>query len=299
MENQANEYFETHRVHNLVDEMLHAAVDAKPEDLKNFWRDWLGDRLREELSFKAVIFDLDGCITKTASVHSRAWKAMFDAYLKDRDGEGFKEFTTKDYLDHVDGRPRYEGVETFLSSRGIDIDRGDPSDKPNQENITCCSLGNRKNDFFLSVLETEGVEVYPSSVRIMQTCRSLGIRLGLASSSKNALSVLEKAGLTHLIESRIDGVVSAERGLKGKPAGDIFVTACTELGVSPSEAIVIEDAVSGVAAGRHGNFRLVIGLARENNREELEKHGAHVVLEDFGAVTLKKINDWFLAQPVP
>lgn len=250
-------------------------------------------------AFKAVIFDLDGVITKTAAVHSRSWKKMFDAYLKDKDGASFKAFTPEDYLKYVDGKPRYEGVKSFLESRSISLPMGDPSDKPDKQPITCCSLGNRKNDFFVQVLNDEGVEPYMSTVRIMTQLRLAGVRVGLASSSKNAEKVLNAAQLMHLIEERVDGVVSAARGLKGKPAGDIFVTCSKLLGVEPRDAIVVEDATSGVAAGRNGRFRLVLGLAREENEEELRHHGAHVVLTDFGDSTLHDLNKWFLDQPDP
>ena len=245
-------YFKEQGIHELIDSMLGAAVKEKPSDIKSFWRDWLGRDMLNDCGYKAVIFDLDGCITKTAEVHSRAWKSMFDAYLKSECEAGQREFSTQDYLTYVDGKPRYEGVRSFLTSRGIDIPFGDPSDKPAMLPITMCSLGNRKNDFFVQVLDTEGVEVYPSSVRLIKQAREIGLRVGVASSSKNAERVLEAAGLTHLIEERIDGVVSADMGLKGKPAGDIFVTCCQKLGCVPAEAIVIEDATSGVAAGRDG-----------------------------------------------
>eukprot|EP01060_Flectonema_neradi_P040200 TRINITY_DN9070_c0_g2_i2.p1 TRINITY_DN9070_c0_g2~~TRINITY_DN9070_c0_g2_i2.p1 ORF type:complete len:302 (+),score=37.33 TRINITY_DN9070_c0_g2_i2:92-997(+) len=292
-------YFKEHGVHGLIDSMLGAAVKEKPDDIKAFWREWLGRDMLNDYQFKALIFDLDGCITKTAEVHSRAWKSMFDAYLKDECEGDHTEFTSQDYLKFVDGKPRYQGVKSFLDSRGISLPFGDPSDLPSKQPITMCSLGNRKNDYFVKVLKTEGVTEYPSSVRLIKQAREIGIRVGVASSSKNAKHVLESAGLSHLIEERIDGVVSAEMGLKGKPAGDIFVTCCKKLGCLPHEAIVIEDATSGVAAGRDGKFRLVIGLAREENIRELRDAGAHIAVEDFGNATLKTLNTWFTQQPVP
>ena len=245
-------YFQKHNVDALVEGLLMSAYEDNAADVRDHMRRSLEDQIRSELHFKAIVFDLDGCITKTAAVHSRAWKAMFDAYLKNEAGGDQTEFTSKDYLDFVDGRPRYEGVETFLKSRGLTLEHGDPSDKPDRQPVTYCSLGNRKNDFFVDVLEKEGVETYPSSVRIIQACKSMGIRFGVASSSKNAATVLSAVGLSPLVEERIDGVVSAEIGLKGKPAGDIFVTCCRRMGVEPKDAIVVEDATSGVAAGRHG-----------------------------------------------
>eukprot|EP01061_Rhynchopus_euleeides_P025481 TRINITY_DN4122_c0_g1_i1.p2 TRINITY_DN4122_c0_g1~~TRINITY_DN4122_c0_g1_i1.p2 ORF type:complete len:332 (+),score=128.51 TRINITY_DN4122_c0_g1_i1:56-997(+) len=294
------EYLQKQKAKELVDDLLSAALQENAQDLPDFCRRKLAEKIKADLKFKAVIFDLDGCITKTAAVHSRAWKAMFDSFLKtEAPGAPLPEFTPSDYLKYVDGRPRYEGVQNFLKSRNIDLPMGDPSDEPGAKTLTCCSLGNRKNDFFMEVLNNEGVEVYPSSVRIIQSCRDLGIRLGVASSSKNAAKVLDTAGLSPLIEERVDGVVSADIGLKGKPAGDIFVTCCERLGCKPSEAIVVEDATSGVEAGRNGKFRLVIGLAREDNQEELKKFGAHVVVDDFHDATLTTINEWFQAQPEP
>jgi len=244
--------------------------------------------------FEAVIFDLDGVITKTANVHSRAWKKMFDEYLHHREkkiGEPFKEFTSEDYLQYVDGKPRYDGVKSFLDSRNIKLAFGSPDDVPEQETI--CGLGNRKNEAFNDVLKSEGVEAYPSTVKLLEQLKKDGIRIGVASSSKNAEGVLTAAGLMHFIETRVDGVVSAELGLNGKPASDIFVTAAKNLGVDPNKSIVVEDATSGVQAGRNGNFGLVIGLAREDNIEVLKANGADIVVEDLDEITLNDINNWF------
>ena len=197
--------------------------------------------------FEAVIFDLDGVITRTALVHSHDWKKMFDDYLMYREklhGETFREFTQKgDYLPFVDGKPRYEGVKSFLESRGIHIPFGDPSDDVALE--TVCGLGNRKNITFNEVLQRDGVSVYESTVQMIHDLKKAGIKVGVASSSKNCEAVLEAAGLMPLIETRVDGVVSAEMGLKGKPEPDIFTTAAANLGVKPHNAIVVEDAVSG------------------------------------------------------
>ena len=245
--------------------------------------------------FEAVIFDLDGVITRTALVHSHAWKKMFDDYLLQREkefGEPFKEFTQKDdYLPFVDGKPRYEGVKSFLESRGINIPFGDPSDEVALE--TVCGLGNRKNITFNEVLKRDGVSVYESTVQLIHDLKKVGIKVGVASSSKNCEAVLEAAGLMPLIETRVDGVVSAEMGLKGKPEPDIFTTAAANLGVKPHNAIVVEDATSGVAAGKAGNFGLVLGLAREENINELLINGADIVLEDISETTLEGLNDWF------
>ncbi len=246
--------------------------------------------------FDAVIFDLDGVITKTATVHSHAWKKMFDEYLRYRNekyGEPFKEFSQNDYLAYVDGKPRYDGVKSFLESRNINIPFGTSADTPDME--TVCGLGNKKNNAFNEVLKNEGVEVYPSTVELMENLRRAGIHIGVASSSKNCEAVLKAAGLMHLVETRVDGVVSAKLGLKGKPAPDIFVMAAGNLGVKPYRAVVVEDAVSGVAAGRNGNFGYVIGVAREGNEKELKINGADTVVADLAETSIEKIEEWFVS----
>jgi len=245
--------------------------------------------------FEAVIFDLDGVITKTALTHSRAWKKMFDHYLLGREQvyqEPFKEFTGQDYLTYVDGKPRYEGVKSFLESRHIDLPFGHPDDDIAME--TVCGLGNRKNEAFNEVLTNEGVEVYPATVALMEQLKKDKVRIGVASSSKNCEAVLTRAGLNHLVETRVDGVVSADIGLKGKPQPDIFLTAAKNLGVDPDLTIVVEDAVSGVQAGKNGNFGLVLGLAREENHEALKANGADLVLNDLEEITIDELNDWFV-----
>lgn len=247
-----------------------------------------------QYAFDAVIFDLDGVITKTATVHSHAWKKMFDDYLKLREkehGEVFKEFTQDDYLTFVDGKPRYDGVKSFLESRGINLPFGTPDDPAEME--TVCGLGNKKNVAFNEVLSREGVEVYPSTVALMQALKEAGIRVGVASSSKNCELVLKAARLEHLVETRVDGVVSAQMKLNGKPAPDIFLTAAKNLGAKAARSVVVEDAVSGVAAGRNGNFGLVLGVAREDNKAELKRNGADIVVEDLEEVDINKINTWF------
>jgi beta-phosphoglucomutase family hydrolase len=245
--------------------------------------------------FEAVVFDLDGVITKTALVHATAWKKMFDEYLRSREermGEPFREFThAGDYLPFVDGKPRYKGVSSFLESREIGIPYGDPGDDPEME--TVCGLGNRKNIMFNRVLNEEGVETYASTLKIIHDLKKAGVKIGVASSSKNCRQVLEKAGLLGLFETRVDGVVSAEIGLKGKPEPDIFTTACANLGVSCHRAIIVEDAVSGVEAGKKGNFGLVLGIAREENALELLVGGADIVVEDLGEIGLEEMNRWF------
>jgi beta-phosphoglucomutase family hydrolase len=238
--------------------------------------------MNNNLKFDAVIFDMDGVITKTALTHAAAWKKMFDKYLRKREaehGEEFVEFThAGDYLPYVDGKPRYKGVQSFLESRGINIPFGDPSDEAGKE--TCCGLGNGKNIAFNEVLDNEGVEVYPSTVALLNELKAAGIKLGVASSSKNCKPVLERVELLNMFEARVDGVVSAELGLHGKPEPDIFTTACDIVKADYSKSIVIEDAVSGVQAGIKGKFGLTIGIARENNIKELQEAGAHIVVED-------------------
>ncbi len=253
-----------------------------------------GRRLNREpmLNFNAAIFDMDGVITKTAAVHSLAWKKMFDEYLHCREKahhEPFREFThAGDYRSFVDGRPRYQGVETFLKSRGINIPFGGPEDAPGKE--TVCGLGNRKNEVFNKVVETEGVAVYDSTVKLIKELSGRGVKVGVATSSKNCALILKKAGLANLFETRVDGVISAERGLKGKPEPDIFTAASDSLGVRYHRAVVVEDAVSGVQAGCKGNFGLVIGVARENNAPELRAHGADFVVGDLSEITVDDIN---------
>ena len=240
---------------------------------------------QKKITFDAVVFDLDGVITKTAKTHAAAWKKMFDDYLKEKEkehGKPFNEFTQKDYLEYVDGKPRYKGVESFLKSRGIDLPWGDVKDAPGKE--TVCGLGNKKNEAFREVLKKEGAEVYPSTVKLLKELKNAGIKLGVASSSKNCKAVLEAVDLEKYFETRVDGVVSAELGLNGKPEPDIFTTACENMGVSPENSIVVEDAVSGVQAGSKGNFGLTLGIAREDNIEELRKNGADVVVEDLEEV---------------
>lgn len=246
------------------------------------------------MNFDAAIFDMDGVITKTAVVHSSAWKRTFDEYLSYRETkyrEPFREFSQSDYLAFVDGRPRYKGVDSFLKSRGIDIPFGDPKDEPATE--TVCGLGNRKNELFNKVLGEDGVEVYDSTIRLIQHLLRSGVKVGVATSSKNCALVLERAGIAGLFETRVDGVLSAKLGLKGKPEPDIFATACDNLGVSHHRAVIVEDAVSGVQAGSGGHFGLVVGVARENNADELRRNGADVVVSDLSEISLEEIDSWF------
>lgn len=244
------------------------------------------------LAFDAVIFDMDGVITETASVHSRAWKTMFDEYLAARAqqrGEPFREFShAQDYRAYVDGRPRYQGVEAFLTSREIRLPRGTPADPSGAE--TVCGLGNRKNELFNRLLETDGAKVFGSTLVLIHDLRDAGIKVGLATSSRNSALVLAKTQTAALFETIVDGLVSERLGLKGKPQPDIFVTAATQLGVKPARSVVVEDATTGVQAGAAGGFGLVIGVAREGNERELREAGADVVVPDLAEVSVAEIN---------
>ncbi|MBN1760857.1 MAG: trehalose-phosphatase [Chitinispirillaceae bacterium] len=253
------------------------------------------------VSFEAVIFDLDGVITNTAQVHALAWKETFDDYLRMRErrnGEPFHEFTHEnDYLPFVDGKPRYRGVESFLLSRGITIPFGDSQDSPDKE--TVCGIGNGKNEKFREVLAKNGAEVFQSTVDLIKELHRHNILVGVASSSKNCQPVLQTTGLEHLFQTRVDGVVSARLKLNGKPEEDIFVKAARNLGAAVEKSVVVEDATSGVQAGRNGGFGLVLGIARENNAEELLENGADIVVNDLSQISTERIDRWFTRQPRP
>jgi beta-phosphoglucomutase family hydrolase len=246
-------------------------------------------------NFDAVIFDLDGVITNTASVHSAAWKQMFDEFLKlwpERTGEPFRAFDhLDDYLPYVDGKPRYQGVASFLESRGIELPFGDPSDPPGME--TVCGLGNRKNELFNEMIQTGEVEVYQTSIEFIRGLKERNVGVGVASSSKNCGTILESAGLLDLFETQVDGIVSAKLNLKGKPEPDIFTTAADNLGASYDKVVIVEDAVSGVQAGMNGNFGLVLGIARENNEVDLSMNGADIVVRDLGEISFQNLEEWF------
>ncbi len=219
--------------------------------------------------YNAVIFDLDGVITKTADVHARAWKRTFDEYLKGRPD-----------LDEEAARP-FE-IGSFLESRGIDLPYGDPSDPPGVETI--CGIGNMKNDLFRKVLSEDGVEVYGSTIALIEALRDIGIKTAVVSSSKNCPQVLETAGIAHLFDVKVDGGDSSRLGLKGKPDPDIFVEAARELGVKVKRCVVVEDAVSGVQAGRAGDFGCVVGVDRTGHPAALKEAGADVVVSDLAEV---------------
>ncbi len=226
--------------------------------------------------YDAALFDLDGVITPTAEVHRQAWARMFTDFLADR--PDVAPYTEDDYFAHVDGKPRYEGVASFLASRGIELPHGDPGDDPTRE--TVCGLGNRKNDYFRDVLDSDGVEPYPGSVALLDHLARRGVRLALVSSSRNAMPVVEAAGLADRFEVVVDGVVAARDGIAGKPEPDTYVAAAERLGVPTAKAVVLEDAVSGVQAGAAGGFGLVIGVDRGAGADVLREHGADLVVSD-------------------
>ena len=244
-------------------------------------------RITREL-FDAVIFDLDGVITKTAKVHAAAWKELFDGFLQDRaqrQDNKFRPFDIEeDYREYVDGKPRYQGVQSFLESRGINLPYGDPEDDPGQETI--CGLGNKKNKFFHKHLKADGVEVYEHAPDFLQKLRQNGFKTAIVSSSKNCTQVLEAVGLLQQFDAQVDGVVSEKIGLQGKPDPDIFLEAAKRLGVEPKRAIVLEDAIAGVEAGSRGGFGLVIGVDRVGHARELQENGADLAVPDLGVIAV-------------
>jgi alpha,alpha-trehalase len=237
--------------------------------------------------FDAVIFDLDGVITDTASVHRAAWKRTFDRWLADRryrEGEDHRPFSDDDYYRYVDGMPRYDGVGSFLASRAISLPRGRPSDPPAVD--TVCGLGNRKDELFLALLRDRGVVSFPSSIQILRRLRANGTRTAIISASRNCAEVLEAAGIAQLFDAKVDGVDADALGLPGKPDPAVFLEAARRLAVEPGRAAVVEDALAGVEAGRRGGFGLVIGIDREGHGKALRERGADVVVGDLGAVRL-------------
>ena len=226
--------------------------------------------------FDAVLFDLDGVLTPTAEVHMRAWQRMFSEYL---DKAGVDEpYAESDYFDYIDGKPRYDGVRSFLASRNLNLPDGNPSDPPDAG--TVCGLGNRKNEVFSAVLTEEGVEPYPGSVAWLDELDTKGIAVAVVSSSRNAPAVLEAAGLADRFDVVVSGAVAAAESLPGKPAPDTFLHAAKQLDVPPERAIVVEDALSGVEAGRAGDFGLVIGVDRGTGADRLQAAGAGLVVAD-------------------
>ena len=234
--------------------------------------------------YDAVLFDLDGVITNTATLHAICWKQMFDEYLRKRaeqKGEAFRPFDlATDYRLYVDGKPRFDGVRDFLRSRGIQLPEGNPDDPADVETVH--GLGNRKNDLVNRAIAEVGVEPYAGTVQFIHQVRRDGFKIAVVTASQNCDAVLRAAKLDDLFEVRVDGNVIQAQRLAGKPAPDTFLIAAKLLGVEPIRTVVIEDAISGVEAGSNGKFGLVIGVARKGNTEELKRHGAHLVVDDLG-----------------
>ncbi|MGW8946890.1 HAD family hydrolase [Streptomyces koyangensis] len=226
----------------------------------------------------ACLFDLDGVVTRTAVVHAAAWKAMFDAFLRGRGGADFPPFTDSDYERYVDGRPRADGVRSFLASRGIELPEGTPDDPPEAQTVN--GLGNRKNEALLAKIRTDGVEPYEGSLRYLRAVRAAGLATAIVSSSANTREVLRSIEAERLFDVRIDGVVARERGLPGKPHPDTYLAAARDLGVEPSHAAVFEDALAGMEAGRAGHFGYVVGVDRVGQADALHAHGADRVVKD-------------------
>ena len=241
----------------------------------------------------AVIFDTDGVVTRTATVHAAAWKALFDEYLRrraDATGEPFVPFADEDYVRHVDGRSRYEGVQGFLTSRGIVLPRGEPGDPSDRE--TVCGLGNRKNEHFLAQLRDHGVEPFDSTLDLARRLQRRALRTAVVSASENCAAVLAAVDAVHLFDVRVDGLDAAALGLGSKPDPALFLEAARRLDTMPSRAAVVEDALAGVEAGRRGGFGLVVGVDRTGHTEALLDHGADVVVADLADLDVDEKGRW-------
>lgn len=241
--------------------------------------------------FHCVIFDMDGVVTQTAEVHSIAWKKMFDDFLKNYSSQNNLPFVPfdadQDYNLYVDGKPRFDGIRSFLESRKITLPEGSKDDSQDQETIH--GLATKKNNYFLQYVKEEGVKSYPSTIQLIQELKNSGLKVGIITSSKNCKTILEGAGAFDLFDIRIDGLYAEKHGIKGKPAPDIFLEAAKQLGEDPLHCIVIEDAISGVEAGSKGNFGLVIGVDRVGQEDELLQHGATVVVKDLAEVKVADV----------
>jgi beta-phosphoglucomutase family hydrolase len=231
---------------------------------------------------RACLFDMDGVLTETAKVHAAAWKQMFDGYLRERakgTGADFEPFdAVADYDEYVDGKPRYDGVKSFLASRGIELAQGSPSDPPDKETID--GLGNRKNELVMKVIHEQGVDAYPGSVRLVKAMRDDGRKTAVVSSSTNCAEIIKAAGIEDLFDARVDGNAVERDGLRGKPAPDAYLAAARQLEVDAKSAAVFEDALAGVESGRNGHFGFVVGVNRADQAEALKQHGADVVVDD-------------------
>jgi HAD superfamily hydrolase (TIGR01509 family) len=241
---------------------------------------------------QTAVFDLDGVITDTAVIHFKAWKITFDEVLNRFAGPDARPFEhDADYVPYVDGKPRYDGVAAFLGSRGIELPYGDPGDPAGFD--TVCAVGNRKNDAFLEILDSDEIPVFSSTVELVDQLIRAGTKCGVASSSKNCRPVLERTGLIDRFDAIVDGTDSPRLGLAGKPAPDIFVTACEQMGGAPEDSCMFEDAYVGVEAGKNGAFGLVVGIARNGDTDGLLSRGAHIAVRDLNELSLEQINGWF------
>jgi beta-phosphoglucomutase family hydrolase len=226
---------------------------------------------------RACLFDLDGVLTKTATVHFRAWKRTFDEFLRVRDPQA-PEFTQDDYNRYVDGKPRADGVRDFLASRGITLPEGSSGDRPDADTVQ--GIATRKNELVLRELDEHGVEVYPGSMRYLRAVKDAGLAVAVVTASANGAQVIAAGGFADLVDERVDGLVIARDRLRGKPAPDSFLAGARALGVEPAAAAVFEDALAGVAAGRAGRFGHVVGVDRVGQAAALREHGADVVVTD-------------------
>jgi beta-phosphoglucomutase family hydrolase len=231
-------------------------------------------------AYDAVLFDLDGVLTPTAELHQQAWTTMFEQFLDEHLGPDHVPYTEADYLAYVDGKPRYDGVRSFLEARGIHLPEGNRDEPPGTGSIA--ALGNRKDAIFQELLRTAGIEPYPGSVRLLDHLNVASVPAAVVSSSRNARDVLTAARLGDRFTVVADGILAAERSLPGKPAPDLFFAAAEKLGATPAAAVVVEDALAGVAAGRAGGFGLVIGVDRGAGRDALMANGADIVVDDLG-----------------
>ncbi len=235
-------------------------------------------------NYDAVILDLDGVITRTAALHAKAWEQMFheflDQWMKDHDETVGQIKIDEDYPEYIDGKPRYDGVRSFLESRGIDLPEGSQGDSP--EKRTICGLGNRKNNLFHEKMEKEGVHVYEDTIGEIKIWKRQGLKIGVISASKNCKDILEIAGIIDLFDTRVDGVVAEEQDLNGKPAPDVFIQAAKNLNVEPKNSVIVEDALAGIQAGKKGEFGFLIGIARNIDADSLYKEGADLVVQTLG-----------------
>ena len=239
---------------------------------------------------RACLFDLDGVLTDTASVHKKAWKTMFDSYLQrraERTDEPFVPFDVDDdYLTYIDGKKREDGVRSFLAARKITLPEGDPNDDPSKESVH--GLGNRKNELFHQTIREDGVKVFEGSRRYLEAVTAADLAVAVVSSSSNTREVLEVTGLDKFIQQRVDGVTMQQEDIPGKPAPDSFLRAAELLGVKPAAATVFEDALAGVEAGRRGNFGCVVGVDRVGQKEALRRNGADIVVTDLAELLAKR-----------